>query len=351
MAATPHDIAGLRPRLDGHLVIASVSGGKDSAALSLYLTELGIEHERMFLDTGWEEPRTYEYLRGPLTAALGPIAWVSGPKKMVSLILKKGMFPSRQRRFCTQELKIFPAQAHFERRMAETGMPVANAVGIRRAESRQRAQLSEWDHWDWKGADRLPLDAEVWRPLIDWSVDEVVAIHKRHGLRPNPLYLEGAARVGCWPCIYARKEEIRHIAEHDPGRIDLIRLLEARTARRAARRYAEKGETFESLGYGKPSWFQAPMPERKMVPCEDCGGTGDLARASEPTVIECPRCEGTGERLYRSGKPTPIDEVVQWARTSHGGRQVELFAAPPSEQGCMRWGLCETEAPDWKDEA
>jgi hypothetical protein len=38
----------------------------------------------------------------------------------------------------------------------------------------------------------------------------------------------------------------------------------------------------------------------------------------------------------------PIDKVLQWARTSLGGRQFELFAASPREAGCTRWGLCDT---------
>lgn len=62
----------LLTRLQGRRVIASVSGGKDSAAMSLYLHELGIEHERVFLDTGWESPITYEYLQEELPKAIGP---------------------------------------------------------------------------------------------------------------------------------------------------------------------------------------------------------------------------------------------------------------------------------------
>lgn len=82
----------------GRRVIASVSGGKDSAAMSLYLTELGIEHERVFCDTGWEHPVTYEYLRGELTAKIGPITEIRGDLLMPDLVRKKGMFPSRTRR-------------------------------------------------------------------------------------------------------------------------------------------------------------------------------------------------------------------------------------------------------------
>lgn len=60
-------------RINGRRIVASISGGKDSAAMSLYLTELGIEHDRVFCDTGWEHPETYDYLRGPLTQKIGPI--------------------------------------------------------------------------------------------------------------------------------------------------------------------------------------------------------------------------------------------------------------------------------------
>lgn len=98
-------------KLAGRRVIASVSGGKDSAAMSLWLTEQGIEHDRVFADTGWEHPATYEYLRGPLTTKLGPIVEVVGRDGgMAATVRRKKMFPSRLRRFCTEELKARLAQ-------------------------------------------------------------------------------------------------------------------------------------------------------------------------------------------------------------------------------------------------
>ena len=105
---TSEQVAELKVKINGRRVVASISGGKDSAAMSLYLTELGIEHDRVFMDTGWEHDLTYAYLRGPLTEKLGPITWLEPKRKMEELVLHKGMFPSRQRRYCTQELKVFP---------------------------------------------------------------------------------------------------------------------------------------------------------------------------------------------------------------------------------------------------
>lgn len=88
-------------RINGRRVVLSVSGGKDSAAASLYLRELGIEHDRVFADTGWEHQKTYEYLRGPLTAALGPITEVRAEKLFTELVREKRIFPDRVKRFCT----------------------------------------------------------------------------------------------------------------------------------------------------------------------------------------------------------------------------------------------------------
>src|SRR5512146_2347107 len=93
-------------RIAGRRVVASVSGGKASAALSLWLTEQGIEHDRIFLDTGWEHPSTLDYIHGPLTEALGPIGTLRAPMGFADLVRAKGMFPSRTKRFCTQELKV-----------------------------------------------------------------------------------------------------------------------------------------------------------------------------------------------------------------------------------------------------
>jgi 3'-phosphoadenosine 5'-phosphosulfate sulfotransferase (PAPS reductase)/FAD synthetase len=154
-------------------------------------------------------------LRGELTKALGPIKEIGNPLGMVGLIKKKAMFPRRVRRFCTQELKVFPMRDYLR---AMDDEPV-NTVGIRRAESEARSKLEEWEWSD-------TFDCDIWRPLLHWSEQDVIDIHTRHGLRPNPLYLQGAERVGCWPCIFARKAELRHVAESDPARIDLIRELE-----------------------------------------------------------------------------------------------------------------------------
>jgi 3'-phosphoadenosine 5'-phosphosulfate sulfotransferase (PAPS reductase)/FAD synthetase len=281
-------------------IIASVSGGKDSTALCLWLQEQGLAYRAVHMDTGWEHPETDRYIREVLDPAIGPIEWIRPQRTMVELIRHKGMFPARSVRFCTEQMKVVPIISWLEEEYP--GQRLFNAVGIRADESQARGRLSEWQDVGW---------VIIWRPLLQWTKQDVIDIHARHEVPPNPLYLMGASRVGCWPCIFARKAEIRLVAATDPGRIDLIRALEAEVYEMARQRYAERGETFESLGYTVPSFFAL----KKWV-------------------------EVDGEHV-RKNVCSPIDEVVQWARTTRGGRQYDLLDEP-DRSGCLRWGLCDS---------
>lgn len=284
-------------RLKDAVVVASVSGGKDSTAMSLWLTEQGIEHRRVFMDTGWEHEFTYEYLRGPLQQKLGAIEEVRAELLFEDLVKKKGMFPGRFHRYCSEQLKLVPIRKFIEA-VRDEGTEVVNPVGIRAAESKNRSEMAEWE-WS------EHFDCWTWRPLIRWTETEVIAIHTRHGLAPNPLYLQGSERVGCWPCLFARKKEIRRLAEVDPARIDRIRKLEAAVQDAARIRYEAKGETFESLGYSPPTMLLVPI-------------------------------SGTHRRRMAS-----IDEVVAWANTPDPPRWKE----PEGYRPCAKWGLCDVE-PD-----
>jgi len=271
--------------LRGRKIYASISGGKDSVAMGLYLKELEIPFERVFADTGWEHPALYEHLRGPVTAALGPITEVRGALDFVELVRKKGMFPSRVKRFCTEELKVLPIQ-RFLLEVSETE-EIVNAVGIRRAESLARSQMAEWEWSD-------SWDCEIWRPLVLWTKEDVLAIHQRHNVPLAPLYSWGAGRVGCFPCIHSAKREIAMVGRVAPERIDLIEALERELNERGAARDRE---------------LQREYAPRSMFSYHG------------------------GDNVHH---PINIREAVAWANSKRGEWQ-----PPGAGDGCMRFGLCE----------
>lgn len=289
--------------------------------MCLALREAGIEYEACHQLTGWENAETNRYLREELPGYIGPITFLEskGPalkpdvealarvfearlghrSMMVRWILYKAMFPSAGRRWCTEELKIKPIRDYIDSLDEE----VISAVGVRADESAARSVLEEWEEWQ---LGRM-IEATTWRPLIAWTEADVIAIHQRHGIPPNRSYFRGSSRVGCWPCIRSRKSEIRNIADNDPERIAIIRDLEAVVEEMTRAKVEARGEAYREVGLLLTGWFQAPV--------------------------------GGGVERW------PIDKVVEWSRTSHGGRQFELFAARPHELGCVRWGMCEFDDP------
>jgi len=283
----------LPKQIEGLPIVVSISGGKDSAALALALREAGIPvHSYVFADTGWEHPDTYEHVR-TIERVLGiEVVRVGHPEGMAGRARHKATFPSRRIRWCTDELKITPINVYLRTVAESTGSDVVVAVGVRAEESEARSKQPplEWETRD--------FGRYVWRPIQSWTIAEVIAAHHRAGLPLNPLYHAGFDRVGCYPCIFSQKNEIRLIAERSPERIAEIEALEAELTALRAERNAEK-------------------PGRYKLPTATFFVGRDIVN------------------------PTPIGDVVAWSRTARGGKQLPLLPEPP-EGGCLRWGICES---------
>ena len=289
------EIIGDRP------LMVSVSGGKDSTAMALWLIDQGLQDRCTFVfaDTKWEHPSLYEYMDNVLEPKIGKINRVSSskyPGGMADMVVAKGAFPTRMTRFCTEHLKVNPLR-EFLAGMRADGLDPISVVGIRADESKRRSKFEEWD-------DGGPLKCDTWRPLITWLVEDVVKIHNEHNITPCSLYLRDkhpSTRVGCYPCVMCRKSEILAVANNDPWRVDEIRQLESKVTEVMVEKLKAKGETLESMGRTKPGFFQA--------------------------------------KKGRDGKCWPIDDVINWSKTSRGGEQYEMFS--DSEPGCQMWGLCD----------
>ena len=315
-------------KASGRPIVVSFSGGKDSTAMAIWLVNNKVHETNKiywaFADTGWEHPSVYEYVehinKTLFNGELNRVVSKAHPNGMPDLIRNQGRFPSRKARMCTRELKIFPLR-DFVREIAEKHAPERpiNCVGIRAAESEARSALLEWEPGTKLETAKKRIDlCDTWRPLISAVVADIIKIHNDAGIKPCELYLRDknfSTRVGCYPCIYEHKKSIRAVAETWPERIDQIRELEKEVEGMAKKRYAEKGETFESLGLAPPTFFMS----------KDFHRDGSLFM--------------------------DIDKVVAWSKTEKGGRQFgfnilgEAFAPSEEEKGCEMWGLCElTEA-------
>lgn len=316
-----------------HLV--SVSGGKDSTSVYLLALESGKPFRAVMADVGNEHPSTYEYVSRLHEITGGPkveivtanfdteiaakrrfIAndqrtnrdygkpgsssygrkrrWSNKAKRRalnalhptgnpyLDMCMWKGRFPSSQSQFCTELLKDIPIGIHVVGPMLKDG-PVLQWLGMRAEESERRRRQPRFNHHD--------NGSMIWRPIQAWTEADVWAMHRKHGIRPNPLYALRARRVGCWPCVNCGKDELRLFADETPD--EVLRI-----------------EEWEHL-------------------------VGLCSKRGQATFF-APK-----ER----GVPISIRQAVEWAKTTHGGKQYGMFFDSQRGGGCTSdLGLCEQGA-------
>lgn len=345
-------------------IVVSMSGGKDSAAAGLLLEHHGIPFHRVFMDTGWEHPATYAYL-DTLEGRFGPIERIRSekfPGGMRDLVKHKRVFPSRHMRFCTEFLKWRPFKAWIEAQADD----VLNVVGIRHAESEARSRMAELEYDE-------AFDCDVWRPLVRHTFEDVIDMHNAKGLPPNPLYLDGASRVGCFPCIFSRKSEVAAVERLWPGRVEQIETLEDDLTEAEHQKFIHDPEyraKVEQKAFVRCGWLAAkdvhgqfagkwrewrldnlegPDAEIRSRFIEaaavgyDNGDPGRFLRGEprdHPVDVELAR---QLRRTFFHGRRETDDsirEIVKWATSDRGG-QMTLFDVT-AQDGCMRWGLCDT---------
>lgn len=180
--------------------ILSLSGGKDSAALAIYMRDLVPNMEYVFCDTGKELDETYEYLQR-LEAFLGKRIEYLNPRARFDHWLEVfgGYLPSPQMRWCTKLLKLKP----FEEYVGDD--PVISYVGIRADEDRVGYISTK------------PNITTVY-PLKDAGIDYVgvVGILKDSGIGLPPYLEWGRTHSGCFFCFFQRPIEwVRLLETHE----------------------------------------------------------------------------------------------------------------------------------------
>ncbi len=176
--------------------VLGISGGKDSAALALYLRDRIPNLEYFFCDTGAELPETYEYLQR-LEAVLGTrIARLNAARGFDHwLWVYQGALPSPQMRWCTKALKIQPLEEWIG------DQETYSYIGIRADEHRS-------------GYISTKPNIHPVFPFKEDGVnkDQVLRILDNAGVG-LPSYYEWRTRSGCYFCFFQRKAEWIGLAE------------------------------------------------------------------------------------------------------------------------------------------
>lgn len=190
----------------GERHVLGISGGRDSAALAIYMNqhhpELDLEY--FFTDTGKELPEVYEFL-GRLEGFLGKPILRLNPDRDFDHWLReyKNFLPSPQTRWCTRQLKIKPFE-EWVRPMMKAGDQVHSYVAIRADEDYREGYVS--------GQETL----KVHLPFRTAGVDKagVIEILEAAGVG-MPAYYRWRSRSGCTFCFYQQKIEwVRLMDEH-----------------------------------------------------------------------------------------------------------------------------------------
>jgi len=211
--------------------ILSLSGGKDSAALAVYLRDRVSDMEYIFHDTGKELPDTYEYLER-LEGYLGTkiVKTTFGVTFDHLLRSKGGMIPSNHRRWCTDLMKLKPFEAYIGNDYC------MNYVGIRADEDR---------------VGYISHKPNI-RPVFPFREDgirysDVQAILQDSGLGMPPYTEWGRSRSGCFFCFYQQKIEWVRLKRKYPDLYDQAKEYEKPNSINGQIFYWSENESLESL--------------------------------------------------------------------------------------------------------
>lgn len=189
--------------------VLGLSGGKDSAALALFMKDRVPEMEYFFCDTGYELAETYEYIER-LEAFLGKPVVRLNPERDFDhwLEIYGGYLPSQRMRWCTRKLKLKP----FENYVGDD--PTFTYIAIRADEDR--------DGYISTKPNITPVYPFKEHGL---AMQDVMRILDDNGLG-LPSYYSWRTRSGCYFCFFQRKSEWVGLKEKHPDLFQLAKRYE-----------------------------------------------------------------------------------------------------------------------------
>ncbi len=218
--------------------VLGLSGGRDSAALAVYMRqhhpELNIEY--FFTDTGKELPEVYEYL-GRLEGFLGQPILRLNPDRDFDFWLKQynDFLPSPQTRWCTRQLKLRPFEQWLRPKL-EDGETIFSYVAIRSDEEYREGYASK--------NERLIVRL----PFKEVGIDKVgvLEILDSAGLG-LPTYYSWRTRSGCTFCFFQQKIEWVRLKEQHPEAFEEAKAYEKNSVEHGSPFTWSQGEALDEL--------------------------------------------------------------------------------------------------------
>lgn len=159
------------------------SGGKDSQVIHELCKMADVKFKAFFYKTSVDPKELLSFIRNNYP----DVEWILPRMTMYQLILKKGMLPLRQARFCCEFLK------------ERNGLNAVVITGITRAESAKRKKRQEFESSCKVGADKNLLN-----PILDWTRQDVLTFLATRGVSICSLY-DTQERIGCVGCPMSPK--------------------------------------------------------------------------------------------------------------------------------------------------
>jgi len=218
--------------------VLGLSGGKDSAALAIYMRQYypEIDIQYFFTDTGKELPEVYTFL-AKLEGFLG--------KKIERLNAQRGFdfwldqygnfLPSPNTRWCTRQLKLLPFKK-WVNKMLDDGHTVHSYVAIRADEESRQGYTSH--HENLKVLMPFREDNYSKRDIFGLLTSSGVGI---------PKYYEWRSRSGCTFCFFQQKIEWVNLKVRHPDAFEEAKRYEKKAIENDSPFLWTKGESLEDL--------------------------------------------------------------------------------------------------------
>lgn len=191
--------------------VLGLSGGKDSAALAIFMREHypELDLHYFFTDTGKELPEVYEFL-GRLEGFLGRRILPLNPQRTFDFWLREynNFLPSPRTRWCTRQLKLLPFRKWIKPWL-DAGDEVVSYVAIR----------SDEDHREGYTSTHERLTVKM--PFREHGIDKegVFDILNASGIG-LPAYYQWRSRSGCTFCFFQQKIEWVRLRNVHPDRFE-----------------------------------------------------------------------------------------------------------------------------------